>query len=42
VHGGGFLPNLGKDRRMAGSQLTELQNMRVLLEEARGLSRDLA
>jgi hypothetical protein len=27
---------------MAGSQLTELQNMRVLLEEARGVSRDLA
>ena len=34
--------SLGKDRRMAGSQLTELQNMRVLLEEARGVSRDLA
>src|SRR5215218_2274294 len=30
------------DRRMAESQLSELQNMRVLLEEARGLSRDLA
>jgi hypothetical protein len=29
-------------RRMAESQLSELQNMRVLLEEARGLSRDLA
>jgi hypothetical protein len=27
---------------MAESQLSELQNMRVLLEEARGLSRDLA
>ena len=27
---------------MADSQLSELQNMRVLLEEARGLSRDLA
>jgi hypothetical protein len=27
---------------MAESQLLELQNMRVLLEEARGLSRDLA
>jgi hypothetical protein len=36
------LGSLGKDRRMAGSQLTELQNMRVLLEEARGVSRDLA
>ena len=28
--------------RMAESQLTELQNMRVLLEEARTLARDLA
>ena len=27
---------------MAESQLSELQNMRVLLEEARGLSRTLA
>jgi hypothetical protein len=27
---------------MAESQLMELQNMRVLLEEARGLSRNLA
>jgi hypothetical protein len=27
---------------MAESQLDELQNMRVLLEEARGLARDLA
>jgi hypothetical protein len=27
---------------MAESQLSELQNMRVFLEEARGLSRDLA
>jgi hypothetical protein len=27
---------------MAESQLSELQNMRVLLEEARGLARDLA
>jgi hypothetical protein len=27
---------------MAESQLSELQNIRVLLEEARGLSRDLA
>src|SRR5215204_787515 len=30
------------DRLMAESQLSELQNMRVLLEEARGLSRNLA
>jgi hypothetical protein len=30
------------DRPMAESQLSELQNMRVLLEEARGLSRNLA
>ena len=27
---------------MAESQLSELQNMRVLIEEARGLSRNLA
>jgi hypothetical protein len=32
----------GSDRHMADSQLSELQNMRVLLEEARGLSRNLA
>jgi hypothetical protein len=33
----------GNDRwRIAESQLSELRNMRVLLEEARGLSRDLA
>jgi len=32
----------GSDRHMAESQLSELQNMRVLLEEARGLSRNLA
>ena len=32
----------GSDRQMAESQLSELQNMRVLLEEARGLSRYLA
>jgi hypothetical protein len=32
----------GSDRPMAESQLSELQNMRVLLEEARGLSRNLA
>ena len=30
------------DRQMAESQLSELQNMRVLLEEARGLSRNFA
>ena len=30
------------DGQMAESQLSELQNMRVLLEEARGLSRNLA
>jgi hypothetical protein len=30
------------DRQMAESQLSELQNMRVLLEEARVLSRNLA
>jgi uncharacterized protein YicC (UPF0701 family) len=29
-------------RQMAESQLSKLQNMRVLLEEARGLSRNLA
>jgi hypothetical protein len=29
-------------RQMAESQLSEVQNIRVLLEEARGLSRDLA
>jgi hypothetical protein len=29
-------------RQMAESQLSELQNMRVLLEEARGLSRNLS
>ena len=32
----------GTDPQMAESQLSELQNMRVLLEEARGLSRNLA
>lgn len=32
----------GSDRQMAESQLSELQNMRVLLEEARGLARNLA
>jgi hypothetical protein len=30
------------ERHMAESQLSELQNMRVLLEEARGMSRNLA
>jgi hypothetical protein len=30
------------DRQIAESQLSELQNVRVLLEEARGLSRNLA
>jgi hypothetical protein len=30
------------DRQIAESQLSEFQNMRVLLEEARGLSRNLA
>ena len=30
------------DQQMAESQFLELQNMRVLLEEARGLSRNLA
>ena len=33
---------MGKEWRMAESQLDELQNMRVLLEEARRLARDLA
>ena len=32
----------GSGRQMAESQLWELQNMRVLLEEARGLSQNLA
>jgi hypothetical protein len=32
----------GSDRQMAESQLSELHNMLVLLEEARGLSRNLA
>ena len=32
----------GSGRQMAESQLAKLQNMRVLLEEARGLSRNLA
>jgi len=36
-------PEQGSDvRQMAESQVSELQNMRVLLEEARGLSRNLA
>ena len=33
-------PEWGWDRQMAESQLSELQNVRVLLEEARGLSRE--
>lgn len=33
---------LRDDGRMAESQLSELRNMRVLLEEARVLARDLA
>jgi hypothetical protein len=32
----------GSDRQLAESQLSELHNMRVLLQEARGLTRDLA
>jgi hypothetical protein len=32
----------GSETQMAESQLSELQNVRVLLEEARGLSRNLA
>ena len=35
-------PEWGFARQMAESQLSELQNVRVLLEEARGLSRNLA
>jgi hypothetical protein len=35
-------PEGRSDTPMADSQLSELQNMRVLLEEARGLSRNLA
>jgi hypothetical protein len=35
-------PEEPSDRPLAESQLSELQNMRVLLEEARGLSRNLA
>ena len=37
---GGY--GLQDDPQMAESQLSELRNMRVLLEEARGLARDLA
>jgi hypothetical protein len=33
---------LGKEWRMTDSRLDQLQNMRVLLEEARWLARDLA
>jgi hypothetical protein len=32
----------GFNKQISESQLSELQNMRVLLEEARGLSRNLA
>ena len=32
----------GGERRLAEDQLSELRNMRVLLEEARLLARDLA
>jgi hypothetical protein len=32
----------GLNRQLAESQLSELQNVRVLLEEARGLYRNLA
>ena len=35
-------PEGRSDTPMADSQLSELQNVRVLLEEARGLSRNLA
>jgi hypothetical protein len=35
-------PEGRSDSPMADSQLSQLQNMRVLLEEARGLSRNLA
>ena len=35
-------PEGRSDWPLADSHLSELQNMRVLLEEARGLSRDLA
>ncbi len=33
---------MGKEWRMAESQLDELRNLRVLVEDARGLTRDLA
>jgi hypothetical protein len=42
VHGCAEGVSLGKEWRMTNSQLDELQNMRVLLEEARWLARDLA
>jgi hypothetical protein len=35
-------PDGRSDTPMTDSQMSELQNMRVLLEEARGLSRNLA
>jgi hypothetical protein len=34
-------PEWGSARQMAESQISELQNVRVLLEEARSLSRNL-
>jgi hypothetical protein len=40
VHGRGN--DLRDDGQMAESQISELQNMRVLLEEVRGLARNLA
>ena len=33
---------MAEESQMAESQLSDLRNMRVLLEEARGLSRNLA
>ena len=38
----GWGEGLPDEPTMAESQLAELQNMRVLLEEARGLSRNLS
>ena len=35
-------PERGRERQIVESQLSELQNARVLLEEARGLSCSLA
>jgi hypothetical protein len=42
LRGGRSAPEHGSDRPLAESQLSELQNMRVLLTEARGVSRNLA